>query len=141
MGVGVRVHFIDVDGSIKRIPFAKFDRLMEGESQERFEEYAGKRVKCALTFVDLCDRKVVGIRHIDCMIVPFSDDGTLDEKEKRRGDRLGFMSSDLDKLGTPSKVVSLSPKLARKQFFEEFKWILTEAERSAIESDILWRST
>ena len=61
MGTGIRIFLINDDGSLKRFPLARFERLFQGHSEECLLEYAGKRVRYALVVVDFVNREPVEI--------------------------------------------------------------------------------
>jgi hypothetical protein len=56
MGLSIRIFIGEDDDTIKRLPLARYERLLKRDSDERLLEYAGKRVRYALIVVDLFNR-------------------------------------------------------------------------------------
>ena len=48
MGLSIRVFIIEDDDTIKRLPLARYERLLKSDPNEQLLEYAGKRVRYAL---------------------------------------------------------------------------------------------
>ena len=61
MGLSIRVFIVEDDDSIKRLPQAKYERLLKRSSDERLLKYSGKRVRYALPVVDLVNRRPIEI--------------------------------------------------------------------------------
>ena len=140
MGIGVRVHFFQEDGRIKKIPYTRFDRLLSDGSDERLEAHAGKRVRCAMTFVELHQRKPTKILRTDFKIIPFAANGKVDFEEYRRGQRLAFNMVDLVGLSREARadnVVDLRPRVSRKRYVDEFTWEPTDDEFDRLVREVL----
>ena len=90
MGIGCRVFFLDDDDSLQRIPTARLDRLLHFDRRESLQPYAGKRVRCAMVFLEVAGRKVQAIRNIEYFLLQFNDKGRIDKKEWEKGMRLGM---------------------------------------------------
>ena len=65
MGITCRVFFLDDNDSLQRISMARLDRLLHFDRRESFQQYAGKRVRCAMVFLEVDGRQVLSIRNID----------------------------------------------------------------------------
>ena len=137
MGLGVRVHFFEDDGSITRIPYARFGRLLSQDTEERIPAYAGKKVRTAMTLVELKQRKPVKIVHTDFMLVTFGSDGSVDFEEHARGASLAMNMLDLGTPGQPDNVIDLVPHISRKRYEEEFTWTPTGEEFDLLVRDVL----
>ena len=59
MGLAVRVFLVEDDGYLRRLPLARYERLLRGEAEGFFPQYAGKRVRYAFVVVDLVDCSVL----------------------------------------------------------------------------------
>jgi len=77
MSIGIRVMFVDGDRII-RVPLRRFDRLFDRDLNEAMPEYAGQRVRCAMVYVELADRKPVEVVRIDYMVLPLDPEGRVD---------------------------------------------------------------
>jgi hypothetical protein len=138
MGTGVRVFFISTDNSVRKVPLTKFERLSDNRSDECFEEYAGERVRCAMVFVRLENRKPAEIIHVDYFIVPFKADGRVDLKERERGRSLVMRSLDLSISPDRKKVINAIPRILKKKYDEEFKWEPTDVELAMIVKKVFY---
>ena len=49
------------DGSLERLPFGRYNRLLQRHPSERLFQYAGKRVRCVVIVVESINRKPVEI--------------------------------------------------------------------------------
>jgi len=132
MGTGVRVFFFDSDHMARKVPLSKFERLYDRRSDESLMEYAGERVKCAMVFVRLENRKPAEIIHMDYFIVPFKADGRVDQDERERGISLVMRSIDAPVSQESEKVISAMPRIFKKKYDEEFKWEPTNVELAMI---------
>ncbi len=90
MGMSVRVFLINDNDSLQRIPMTKLDRLLHFDRRESLQQYAGKRVRCAMAFSEVAGRRVLSIRNIDYFWLSFDDKGRIDKKEWEKGMRLGM---------------------------------------------------
>lgn len=45
MGIGLRFFFVEDDETVYRIPITRYHRMMQGDPDERFKQYARKRYK------------------------------------------------------------------------------------------------
>ena len=61
MGLGMRIIIVKDDGSLERLPFGRYNRLLRHDSNERLLQYAGKRVRCAVIVVESFERIPVEI--------------------------------------------------------------------------------
>jgi hypothetical protein len=80
MGTGLRVFLVNDDGSLKRFPLARFERLFQHHAEERLPQYAGKRVRYAFVVVNLVNREPVEIIGIQYPILTFDSKGRIDAK-------------------------------------------------------------
>ena len=132
MGTSVRVFFFGSDHMARKVPLSRFERLYDRRSDESFKAYAGQRVKCAMVFVQLENRKPVEISHVDYFIVPFRDDGRVDHEERERGISLVMRSIDSPAGQESEKVINAMPRIFKKSYDEEFKWEPTSVELAMI---------
>ena len=74
MGLGVRV-FVFEENDIRKISYARFQRLLDGHERERLPEYAGKKIKYALVLIETKNRKPIEVLNIDLGYVYVKHDG------------------------------------------------------------------
>jgi len=132
MSFVLRVHFFEEHYPIKKIPYAKFDRLFSGE---KIPGYSGKKVRCAMTIVELKHRKPVRIVRSDFIIISFTSDGSMDLEDFNRGASLAVNSLDL-RLGRQDNVSDLNPRLSKKRYQDDFTWTPTGHEIDLIVDDV-----
>ena len=89
MGTSVRIFLVQDDGSLKRFPLARFERLFQHHPDESLPQYAGKKIRYALVIVDLVNREPVEILVIQYNFITFNSKGKIDPGELQRQMRLG----------------------------------------------------
>jgi hypothetical protein len=111
---------------------------LQSDSNERFPEYAGKRVRYALVVLKTEDRKPVAIKYIDWAILKFDDEGGLDEEDEQRNAELGVSLLETFLRGTQrsGSLVDASGKFYKKQYDYEFRWKPSEKIVEAIKDSI-----
>jgi hypothetical protein len=133
MGLGIRIFIVKEDDTIKRLPLARYERLLKHDPNERLLEYAGKRVRYALIVVDLVNRKPKEVVRDEFAYLNFDQEGQFKEPEHEKEE-----SSTLDMLGFFSieqqdkRVIDARHKFARKRYFDKHRWQPTEEIATAI---------
>jgi hypothetical protein len=131
MSIGVRVMFLDGDRII-RVSQRRFERLVDRDLNEAMPEYAGQRIRCAMVYVQLADRKPVEVVRIDYMVLPLDPEGRVDADLQSRKMMLAGEMFGFGMTGTAERVVDFGPYLAEKQYRAEYKWKPTENEERAL---------
>ena len=123
MGTGVRLFFINDDSTIRRIPWARYERLLKGDSNRCFQEYAGKSVRYALVFLELINRKPVEIISIQYAILSLDDEGQISSGEYEKEMRLGAQML-VPTEANPSfpNVIDATGRFAIKSFKDRYTW-------------------
>ncbi|HRE87090.1 MAG TPA: hypothetical protein PLB40_12355 [Accumulibacter sp.] len=127
MSIGVRVMFLDGDRII-RVSQRRFDRVLN----EAMPEYAGQRVRCAMVYVQLADRKPVEVVRIDYMVLPLDPEGRLDADLQSRKMMLAGEMFGRGIAGTSERVVDFGPYLAERQYHAEYNWKPTNNEERVL---------
>jgi hypothetical protein len=123
MGIGCRIFFVDDNDSIQRISMARLERLLHFDRAESLPQYAGKRVRCAMVFVEVAGREVLAISHIEYSLLQFNDKGRIDKKEWEKGMRLGMeLLPYIPDSEHPKKVINAQHRFAKRRYEHEFKW-------------------
>ncbi|MEE4600494.1 MAG: hypothetical protein V2J65_04380, partial [Desulfobacteraceae bacterium] len=91
MGLSIRIFIVEDDDTIKRLPLARYERLLKRDPDERLLEYAGKRVRYALIVVDLINRRPIEVVRDEYAYLDFDKEGRLKERVYEEGE-----SSPLD---------------------------------------------
>jgi len=123
MGIACRVFFVDDNDSLQRIPVARLDRLLHFDRRESLQQYAGKRVRCAMVFLEVAGRQVLSISDADYFLLPFDDKGRIDKKEWEKAMRLGMdLLPPISDEQYPKQVINASHRFAKRRYEHEFKW-------------------
>ena len=123
MGIGRRVFLVDDNDCLQRHPLARLERLLHFDRRESLSQYAGKRIRCAMVFLQVSGRQVLSIRNIDYFLLPFDAKGRIDRKEWEKGMRLGMdlLPPVLDGK-YPKQVIDAQHRFAKRRYEHEFKW-------------------
>ncbi len=126
MGIGFRIFLIDDNDSPQRLAMARYQRLIDDESGERLPQHAGKRVRCAMVYLEVERRIPQSIIRIDYKIIPYDDKGRIDRLEQEKEMRLvaEFMPSlsSIFEEERSGKIVDARGQFAKKRYEQEFGW-------------------
>ena len=132
MGLSVRIFFVDDEDTLERFPFARYERLFNGDPKECITKYAGKRVRYILAVVDLANRIPVSILRTECSYLTFDSEGKIDTAYIEKGSRMLFDGLEpFPDEDSPPEVVDARHRFARMRYENEYLWeptqeILTE---------------
>lgn len=84
MGFGIRAFLLGDDGHFTRLPYARFQRLWDGEALETLPGHAGRDARFVLAYLETEQRRAVEIRHLDYLRLKFGADGRIDTAERDR---------------------------------------------------------
>jgi hypothetical protein len=133
MGTGCRIFFVNDDDSVQRLPLARLERLLHFDRRESLPQYAGKRVRGAMVFLEVAGRHVLFISNIDYFLLQFNDKGQIDKKVWEKGMRLGMdLLPPLSDEEHQKKVVKASHRFAKRRYEHEFKWKPSRKVENAI---------
>jgi hypothetical protein len=123
MGTGIRVFLVDENDSLQRLSLARLDRLLHFAQRESLPQYAGKRIRCAMVFLQVAGSQVLAIRNIDYFLIPLNVKGQIDKKEWEKGIRLGMeLLPPLNDEQYPKQVIDAQHRFAKRRYEHEFKW-------------------
>jgi len=134
MGISPRVHFFDKYGKIQKIPYRKFERLLNADKCIYYPKYASQRVKCSISYVEMENRQAIKILHCDYLIIPFNQNGQLDIDKYTQGTALIFQSIDL--LSNCNNINYIQAVRAKKQYKKDFTWQVNQQQINAIVAHI-----
>ena len=124
MGLTMRIFIINDDDTLRRLPNAKYERMLRGDPNEPLLEYADKRIRYALVIVDTENRKTNKIIRIEYSYLFFDSKGFLDIQEREREMQLGVnMVPPYGDEGKNSTVNHAEYKFAKKRYKERYRWI------------------
>ena len=123
MGLTMRVYIINDDDSLRRLPNAKYERMLRGDLNEPLMQYADKRIRYALVIVETENRKPNKIIRIEYSYLFFNSKGYLDTQEMDREMRLGInMVPPIMDDGKNPTVINAEYKFAKKRYTERYLW-------------------
>ena len=138
MGIGIRVFLVDDNDYLQRLPLARLERLLRFDQRESLHQYAGKRIRCAMGFLEVTGRRVISIRNVDYFLLPFDAKGRINKKEWEKGMLLGMdLLPPLINEENPKQVINASHRFAKRRYEHEFKWKPSRKVEQAIVAAIL----
>ncbi len=151
MGIGIRLFFFD-DNSVKRFSVAKFQRLWNGNVNEKIPQYAGKMIKYAMVIVETENRRPIKIIHWECSYIRIDSKGRFDHNwiEEMRKNAMDCMDPKLLELpdlpefkekNTAPNIINAAHVFARKKLHNKYRWIPTDTEFSKIIQLIFGKQT
>jgi len=97
--------------------------LLHFDRRESLQQYAGKRVRCAMVFLEVAGRQVLSISDANYFLLPFDDKGRIDKKEWEKAMRLGMdLLPPLSDEQYPQHVIDAQHRFAKRRYEHEFKW-------------------
>jgi hypothetical protein len=139
MGLGIKIVIVKEDGSLERLPVARYNRLLQRDPDERQLQYADKRVRCAIIVFEVVDRRPVEILKSQYAYLSFDSEGQLrlerdEEKRRLTMDLFEPLIADRNK-----QIVDTRHKFARKRYALEYLWQPSSEIETAIRKAILGR--
>ena len=133
MGFGYRVFFVEEDGTLRSITHEAFDGLRTFRKDLRFREYAGRKVRCAVVFLQTINDKPASVTQTHYMYLHFDKGGRLDPERQREAMALSIQMTDGLSLGGDAEgVVRSWHRFARKRYDLEFRWEPSNAVHEAL---------
>jgi len=117
MGMSLRIFIVNDDDSLQRVALAKYERMRDRDPRGRLPEYAGKRIRYALVFVDLENRQPVEILQVQYSYLYFDDEGMIESDDIEKATKLALevLPSVLPKeYGEP--VIDARQQFAKRRF-------------------------
>lgn len=134
MGISPRVHFFDEQNTLHKIPYSKFDRLLNGDKSVSFIKFKAQKIRCATSYVEMENRQPVNIVHCDYSIIPFNQFGQLDNESYQEGQKLMYQSIDL--VSHFYNVVEMQSVKAKQLYKKDFTWKANQQQIRAIVNQI-----
>ena len=136
MGLGTRIFIIGDNDSMTRMPVKRFNRLIRRDPAERFQEYAGKRLRYALIVIESENRKPAEVLKAQYSYLAFDPEGRLRENEREKVTRLSMELVEPLSGDQTETVINARHKFAGRRFDREYRWTPTEEMGAAIYSAI-----
>jgi hypothetical protein len=139
MGLGTRIFLVNDEGSLKRFPLAKFERLLKGE--ECFPKYAGQRIRYVFIVLEVQNRKPIGISKIQYSYIPFDSKGRFDAAERETAAMLAVnMVPPLPSEQEAGGIIRAQHKFAKKRYDNKYRWVPTPQIETAIAKAIFGKA-
>lgn len=123
MSLGSRAFFLDEDDHLHRVAMKRLTRLLlRRDGSEKFPEFAGRRVRYALVFVELRGRKPAAIKYTEYAILKLDGEGRLDTAERERAARMAVDMISSRRPETGGTVIDASRRFNKKRYEHEFRW-------------------
>ena len=137
MGLRYKIFIIEEDGTVKRFPLTRFNRILRRDPKACQTQYANKRMRVAFMAVDMIDRMPMAITWEQYSFLDFDSDGFLDTDE---GDKRVHLVSEMMKPITTKKatgkVVDAKYKFAQKRYKDQYAWNPNSEIKAAIKAKI-----
>jgi len=141
MGISLKIFIVNDDGSLKRLPLMRFERLQQGDPEEHLSEYAGKRIRYALVAVETENRKPIDINLIQYSYLSIDSKGRIDASEEERGARLALeMLPPMSSEENQQKIIYAQHRFAKKQYDDQFTWEPSPEIEAAIVKEVFWKT-
>ena len=131
--MGLRIFLVHEDDSLKRLSIDRFERLRRGDPNARLSQYASKKIRYALVFLETKNRRAVGINYINYGYLVFDSEGGLDADYREQAARMALeiVPPIESEVGSDS-VIDAGHKFAKKRYDNQFKWRPTQEIEVAI---------
>lgn len=137
MGIGTRMFVFEEAAGMRQIPQRISNRLPTGEA--RLPEYANKRLRYALVFLELKQRRPVRILRMECAYLAFDADGS-GARALAEGAMQWLTSAEnlRREQAQTGPVISIEARLRRQALERDDRWRPSAAELDTINAAI-WR--
>jgi hypothetical protein len=133
MGIGTRIFLIDENDSLHRISISRYNKMRNPDSDEFFTQYAGKRVRCAMIFLEVENRKPLSVVRTEYYYLPFDNKGRIDSTEMEKRIRLSLeIVPPIFEEQSPKKILDAQSRFAKKLYKHEFQWTPNQEIETAI---------
>ncbi len=132
MGLSIRIFIVEDDDTIKRLPLARYERLLKRDPDERLSKYAGKRVRYALIVVDLVNRKPIEVVRDEFAYLDFDEEGRLKVQNMRKRKVQPLICLTIFSEQTDRRVIDARHKFAKKRYIDKYSWEPTDEIIAAI---------
>ena len=133
MGIGTRIFLIDENDSLHRISISRYNRMRNPDSDECFTQYAGKRMRCAMIFLEVEKRKPLSVVRTEYYYLPFDNQGRIDSTEMEKRIRLSLeIVPPILEEQSPKKILDAQSRFAKKRYDNEYRWTPSPEIEAAI---------
>jgi hypothetical protein len=133
MGEAFRVYLVGDDDSLRRLPLRLYERMLKADPKESIPEYAGKRLRYALVFLEVLDRKPVEVIQTQYSYLSFDTEGKIDQSEYEKQARLAMEVVDSsDSRPQKGRIIFARHRFAEKRIRDQYHWIPDPALEAAI---------
>lgn len=120
VSIGWRFFLFEDDGTVRRIPQRKVDRLLMGKIA--FPEYAGRTMRAAFVILELQDGRPTTIANIEGSKRHFDREGCMRPRSADATLESGVFSLAEEPPSRDGNVIYIDKFLARKRRDEMYRW-------------------
>lgn len=123
MGKGIRIFLVHEDETLRPISVATYDRLLGGDPDICFQEYAGKLIRYVLIILKFIKRMPVEIISVQYSVLTFDPNGRIDLGDLEKEMEIGFqmLRSSCSVPDSPN-VIHAEDRFALKRFHDRYTW-------------------
>ncbi len=136
MGWSIRAFLVNEAGGIRRFPYARFERLWNGDPAEQMPDFAGRFLCVAIAYIETHDRRPLCIRHVDYVRLKLDKKGRIAKDWIQSSMRLAADSVDWAWLrkesAGPKNLIPAEHLFSRKRYKQEFSWEPTKPQKDEI---------
>jgi len=111
------------------------------DSDECFTQYAGKRIRCAMIFLEVEKRKPLSVVRTEYSYLLFDNNGRVDRTELEKRIRLSLeIVPSIFEEQSPKKVLDAQSRFAKKRYKHEFQWTPNQEIETAIMTAIFGKN-
>ena len=123
MGEAFRVFLVGNDDSLRRLPLRLYERMLKGDPKRSLPEYAGKRLRYALVFLELFERKPLEVIQIQYSYLCFDAEGKIDQSEFEKQARLAMEVVDTSGSKRQNgRIIFARHRFAEKRIRDQYHW-------------------
>jgi hypothetical protein len=124
MRTGIRVSLVDDNDFIHRISYARLNRLVDGKRGEVLPQFGGKRMRCAMVWLDVTGNKPLRIRKIDYFFLPLDGEGRINtiEWERQMHSAVDLLSAGVPTGPRTKNVIDARHRFAKRRHDHEYSW-------------------
>ena len=134
----MRIFIVNDDDSLRRLPNAKYERMLNRDPKEPLMQYADKRIRYASVIFETENRRPVKIIRIEYSYLFFDSEGFIDSKEREKEIRLGMdMIPSYGDARESRRVIDAQHKFAKRRYKNQYLWTPSRELEVAIVDAVL----
>lgn len=135
--MALKYYFVDENNSLVKVPFARMERLRNFDPNEKYPEYAGKKVKKVEVLVAYENKRPVNIVRTWGTYAVFNMDGSL--SKEYLNERMRDVASSFSITGQPKRegnLIDAKQKFNKKVYQSKHVWDIPADIMDKVYTDI-----